>query len=150
MTRPPLPPFDRQAAIQKVRLAEDAWNSRDPERVAAAYTSDGAWRNRSEFFTGTKEIVAFLTRKWARERDYRLIKELWVYSDDRIAVQFAYEWHDATWAWFRSNGNENWAFADDGRMHRLPRSTICRLVPMSGSFTGRRARAPRRIPDCRT
>lgn len=118
MTRPPLPPFDATTAAQKVRLAEDAWNSRDPAKVAPAYTADSHWRNRSEFATGQAEIIAFLTRKWARELDYRLIKELWLAEADRIAVRFAYEWHDADGQWFRSYGNENWQFAPDGRMRR--------------------------------
>src|SRR6266550_1535902 len=99
--RPPLPPFNRETAIQKVRLAEDAWNSRDPEKVALAYTPDSRWRNRSEFLAGRQEIVAFLTRKWAKELDYRLAKELWVFQEHRIAVRFAYEWHDDSGAWFR-------------------------------------------------
>ncbi|MDE2583430.1 MAG: nuclear transport factor 2 family protein [Rhodospirillales bacterium] len=116
--RPPLPPFTRETAIQKIRLAEDAWNSRDPERVAAAYSPDSAWRNRAEFLEGRAAIVAFLRRKWERERDYRLIKELWAFTEERISVRFAYEWHDAGGAWFRSYGNENWAFAEDGLMRR--------------------------------
>lgn len=116
MSRPPLPPFDADTATQKVRLAEDAWNSRAPEKVALAYTPDSRWRNRSDFLTGREAIVAFLTAKWAREQDYRLIKELWAYRDNRIAVRFAYEWHDATGAWFRSYGNENWEFSEDGLM----------------------------------
>jgi nuclear transport factor 2 (NTF2) superfamily protein len=118
MTRPPLPPFDRETAVQKVRLAEDAWNTRDPERVAGAYTVDSRWRNRSEFITGRDEIVAFLTRKWRRELEYRLIKELWAFADDRIAVRFAYEFHDDSGNWFRSYGNENWEFDGDGLMRR--------------------------------
>jgi nuclear transport factor 2 (NTF2) superfamily protein len=116
--RPPLPPFDRDLAIQKVRLAEDGWNSRDPERVALAYTADSVWRNRSEFITGREAIVAFLTRKWAKELDYRLIKELWAFTENRIAVRFAYEWHDDAGNWFRSYGNENWEFDPDGLMLR--------------------------------
>jgi nuclear transport factor 2 (NTF2) superfamily protein len=116
--RPPLPPFTEASAAEKVRLAEDGWNSRDPEKVALAYSTDSRWRNRSEFITGREEIVAFLTRKWARELDYRLIKELWAFSDHRIAVRFAYEWHDDSGNWFRSYGNENWEFGDDGLMHR--------------------------------
>jgi nuclear transport factor 2 (NTF2) superfamily protein len=115
-SRPPLPPFTRETAIQKVRAAEDGWNTRDPERVALAYTEDSRWRNRAEFPTGRAEIVAFLTRKWARELDYRLIKELWAFDTHRIAVRFAYEWHDDSGSWFRSYGNENWAFADNGLM----------------------------------
>lgn len=114
--RPPLPPFTRETAIQKVRLAEDAWNSRDPEKVSLAYTPDSRWRNRAEFIKGRQEIVAFLTRKWAKELDYRLIKELWSFGNNRIAVRFAYEWHDDSGNWFRSYGNENWEFRDDGLM----------------------------------
>jgi nuclear transport factor 2 (NTF2) superfamily protein len=117
-SRPPLPPFTRDDAVAKVRAAEDGWNTRDPERVALAYTPDSRWRNRSEFLEGRPEIVAFLTRKWARELDYRLIKELWTFEADRIAVRFAYEWHDHDDAWFRSYGNENWQFADNGLMAR--------------------------------
>jgi uncharacterized protein len=115
-TRPPLPPFTRETAIQKVRLAEDGWNSRDPEKVSLAYSPDSRWRNRSEFISGREEIVAFLRRKWARELDYRLIKELWAFADNRIAARFAYEWHDDSGNWFRSYGNENWEFAEDGLM----------------------------------
>ena len=115
-TRPPLPPFSHETAIQKVRLAEDAWNSRDPEKVALAYTEDCRWRNRSEFISGRTEIVAFLTRKWTKELDYRLIKELWAFTENRIAVRFAYEWHDDSGNWFRSYGNENWEFGEDGLM----------------------------------
>jgi uncharacterized protein len=114
--RPPLPPFTNETATLKARLAEDAWNSRDPEKVALAYTPDSRWRNRSEFFTGREEIVAFLKRKWAKELDYRLIKELWTFAGNRIAVRFAYEWHDDSGNWFRSYGNENWEFDDDGLM----------------------------------
>jgi uncharacterized protein len=114
--RPPLPPFTRETAIQKVRAAEDAWNSKDPRRVSLAYTPDSRWRNRSEFITGRPEIVEFLTRKWAREHDYRLIKELWAYDGDRIAVRFCYEWHDDAGQWYRSHGNENWQFTADGLM----------------------------------
>lgn len=116
--RPPVPPFTRETAAQKVRLAEDAWNSRDPEKVSLAYTPDSWWRNRSEFLHGTREIVAFLQRKWAKELEYRLIKELWAFEGHRIAVRFAYEWHDDAGNWFRSYGNENWEFDDDGRMRR--------------------------------
>jgi len=116
MSRPPLPPFTRETAVQKVRLAEDAWNSRDPERVSQGYTVDSRWRNRAEFVAGRAEIVAFLTSKWKRELDYRLIKELWVFAGNRIAVRFAYEWHDDSGHWYRSFGNENWEFADDGLM----------------------------------
>jgi nuclear transport factor 2 (NTF2) superfamily protein len=116
--RPPLPPFERDGAIQKVRLAEDAWNSRDPEKVATAYTLDSAWRNRSEFLSGREAIVQFLKRKWAKELDYRLIKGIWTYRENRIAVRFAYEWHDDSGNWFRSYGNENWEFDQNGFMAR--------------------------------
>ena len=116
--RPPLPPFTRETAIQKIRAAEDAWNTRDPERVSLAYTPDSVWRNRAEFLRGREEIVAFLRRKWTRELDYRLIKELWVAGESRIAVRFAYEWHDDAGSWFRSYGNENWEFAPTGHMAR--------------------------------
>ncbi|MFE0427605.1 DUF1348 family protein [Streptomyces sp. NPDC058953] len=115
-SRPPVPPFTHESAVLKTRLAEDAWNTRDPERVALAYTGDSRWRNRSEFITGRAEIVSFLTRKWHHEREYRLIKEIWAHGDDRIAVRFAYEWRDADGAWFRSYGNENWEFDADGLM----------------------------------
>jgi len=114
--RPPLPPFTRETASEKVRLAEDAWNSRDPERVALAYSVDSRWRNRAEFLHGREDIVSFLTRKWARELDYRLIKELWAFAGERIAVRFAYEWHDDSGSWFRSYGNENWEFDEQGLM----------------------------------
>ncbi|MGW4984645.1 nuclear transport factor 2 family protein [Streptomyces mirabilis] len=115
-TRPPVPPFTRETAIEKVRLAEDAWNSRDPEKVALGYTVDSRWRNRAEFVNGREEIVAFLTRKWHRELDYRLIKELWALTENRIAVRFAYECHDDSGQWYRSYGNENWDFGEDGLM----------------------------------
>ncbi|ESX00722.1 nuclear transport factor 2 family protein [Mesorhizobium sp. M0179] len=118
MSRPPLPPFTAETAAQKARLAEDAWNSRDPERVSLAYTQDSTWRNRAEFVSGRNEIVSFLTRKWARELDYRLIKEVWTWNDNRIAVRFAYEWRDDSGHWFRSYGNENWEFDADGLMRR--------------------------------
>ena len=118
MTRPPLPPFDAESAAQKARLAEDAWNSRDPKRVAQAYTPDSLWRNRAEFIAGRDQIEAFLTRKWARELDYRLIKEVWTYRENRIAVRFAYECHDAEGRWFRCYGNENWEFDEAGLMRR--------------------------------
>lgn len=114
--RPPLPPFTLDSAIRKVRAAEDAWNSRDPQRVSLAYTEDSRWRNRAEFIRGRAEIVTFLTRKWAREQEYRLIKEIWAHSDNRIAVRFAYEWHDDSGNWFRSYGNENWEFDENGLM----------------------------------
>jgi uncharacterized protein len=114
--RPPLPPFTRETAIQKIRLAEDGWNTRDPEKVALAYTVDSRWRNRAEFVNGRQDIVAFLTRKWKRELDYRLIKELWTFAGNRIAVRFAYECHDDSRNWFRSYGNENWEFDENGLM----------------------------------
>ena len=114
--RPPLPPFTEESAMQKVRLAEDGWNSRNPARCALAYTPDSVWRNRAEFVQGRAEIEAFLARKWARELDYRLIKELWAFTGNRIAVRFAYEWHDDSGHWFRSYGNENWEFGADGLM----------------------------------
>jgi nuclear transport factor 2 (NTF2) superfamily protein len=116
--RPPLPPFDAEAAARKARAAEDAWNSRDPARVAAAYTPDSQWRNRAEFFAGRAAIQAFLERKWAKELEYRLIKEVWAFTDRRIAVRFAYEWHDDSGNWFRSHGNEQWEFDDAGYMRR--------------------------------
>jgi nuclear transport factor 2 (NTF2) superfamily protein len=121
--RPPLPPFTHETATEKVRRAEDAWNLRDPEKVSLAYTVDSRWRNRSEFIHGREEIVAFLKRKWARELDYRLIKELWAFAGSRIAVRFAYEWHDDSGNWFRSYGNENWEFDDQGLM-RLRMASI--------------------------
>jgi len=114
--RPPFPPFTLETAIEKVRKAEDAWNGRDPQKIALAYSVDSRWRNRNEFIHGRDEIVAFLTRKWARESDYRLIKELWAFTGNRIAVRFAYESHDETGKWFRSYGNENWEFNNDGLM----------------------------------
>jgi nuclear transport factor 2 (NTF2) superfamily protein len=114
MARPPLPPFNTDTAAQKARLAEDAWNSRDPSRVALAYTVDSRWRNRTEFLSGRDQIEAFLTRKWQRELDYRLIKEVWAFGEQRISVRFAYEWHDDRGQWFRSYGNENWHFDEQG------------------------------------
>jgi nuclear transport factor 2 (NTF2) superfamily protein len=116
--RPPFPPFDAESAAQKVRMAEDAWNSRNPERVSLAYTPDSVWRNRSEFLTGREAIVQFLTRKWSTELEYRLIKELWACQGNRIAVRFAYEWQNAAGEWFRSYGNENWEFDEHGFMRR--------------------------------
>jgi uncharacterized protein len=116
--RPPVPPFGRENAIQKARMAEDAWNSRDAERVSLAYTPDSRWRNRSHFITGREEIVRFLSDKWRRELDYRLIKELWAYTDNRIAVRFQYEYHNGDGAWFRAYGNENWEFDESGLMRR--------------------------------
>jgi nuclear transport factor 2 (NTF2) superfamily protein len=118
MTRKPLPPFDLDTAATKARMAEDAWNSRDPARVAGAYTPDSRWRNRAEFFSGRDAITAFLERKWARELDYRLIKEVWAASGNRIAVRFAYEWHDDSGQWYRSHGNEQWEFDAEGYMRR--------------------------------
>ena len=115
-TRPPIPPFTRETAMQKVRMAEDGWNSRDPQRVSLAYTQNSQWRNRNQFITGRAQIVEFLTRKWAKELEYRLIKELWAFDGTRIAVRFAYEWHDENGGWFRSYGNENWQFDANGLM----------------------------------
>jgi nuclear transport factor 2 (NTF2) superfamily protein len=116
--RPPLPPFTLESAIHKVRSAEDGWNSRNPDKVALAYTPDSSWRNRSEFYDGRDAIVTFLDNKWRKEQEYRLIKELWAYTDNRIAVRFAYEWHDENGKWFRSYGNENWEFDDNGLMNK--------------------------------
>ncbi|MDQ8020923.1 MAG: nuclear transport factor 2 family protein [Moraxellaceae bacterium] len=116
--RPPLPPFTAETAAQKARMAEDAWNSRDPVRVSLAYTADSQWRNRAEFVTGREQIVTFLQRKWARELEYRLIKEVWAWQDNRIAARFAYEWRDDSGQWFRSYGNENWEFDENGLMRR--------------------------------
>lgn len=116
--RPPLPPFTYETAVQKVRMAEDGWNGRNPEKVALAYTIDSQWRNRAEFPVGREQIIAFLTQKWAKEHEYRLIKELWAYAGNRIAVRFAYEWHNDQGDWFRSYGNENWEFNEDGLMQR--------------------------------
>src|ERR1700752_772796 len=129
--RLPVPPFSRATATQKVRMAEDGWNSRDPERVALAYSLDSRWRNRVEFVNGRNEIVAFLTRKWAKELDYRLIKELWAFDGDRIAVRFAYEWHDDSGNWFRSFGNENWEFDDNGLI--IPRFASINDLPIHQS-----------------
>ena len=117
-TKPPLPPFTLKSALQKVKAAEDAWNTRDPERVALAYTLDSEWRNRTEFFSGREAIKAFLQGKWQKEQDYRLKKELWCFMDNKIAVRFEYEWHDHADQWFRAYGNENWEFADSGLMQR--------------------------------
>lgn len=117
-SRPPLPPFTRETATQKVRAAEDGWNNRDPVKVSLAYTADSQWRNRHEFPQGRAQIVEFLTRKWAKEKEYRLIKELWAFTDNRIAVRFAYEWHDDTGQWYRSYGNENWEFDEQGLMQK--------------------------------
>ena len=129
--RPPLPPFTAETAAQKVRMAEDAWNGRDPEKVALAYSPDSRWRNRAEFLQGREEIAAFLTRKWARELEYRLIKELWAFTGNRIAVRFAYEWHDDSGPWFRSYGNENWEFDELGYM-RLRIASINDLLITEG------------------
>lgn len=117
-SRPPLPPFTLETATRKVQAAEDAWNTRDPVRVSLAYTPDTEWRNRADFVNGREEVVQFLTRKWEREHDYRLKKTLWAFMDNRIAVRFEYEWHDAAGQWFRSHGNENWEFAENGLMQR--------------------------------
>ncbi|RVU85960.1 nuclear transport factor 2 family protein [Leucothrix sargassi] len=116
--RPPLPPFNAEDAAKKVRMAEDAWNTHDPEKVSLAYTSDSVWRNRSEFLKGREEIKEFLIRKWSKEQEYRLVKELWAFHENRIAVRFAYEWHDESGQWFRSYGNENWEFDEQGYMQR--------------------------------
>lgn len=129
--RPPLPPFTLETATQKVRLAEDAWNSRDPDRVVMVYTEDTQWRNRAEFPVGREQVRAFLQRKWARELDYRLIKELWAFSGERIAVRFAYEWHDDAGQWYRSYGNENWQFNAQGLMVR--RYASINDLPISAS-----------------
>ena len=117
-SRPPFPPFTRETAIQKVRAAEDGWNNRDPQKVSMAYTADSCWRNRSEFLTGRDQIVVFLTNKWAKEHEYRLIKELWAFEQNRIAVRFAYEWHNEQGEWYRSYGNENWEFNEQGLMQK--------------------------------
>ena len=126
-TRPPIPPFTLESAQMKVRLAEDAWNTRNPEKVALGYTLDSKWRNRAEFVNGRQEIIAFLKRKWARELDYRLIKEIWAYGSNRIAVRFSYEWHDDSGNWFRSYGNENWEF-DEGGLMRMRYASINDLL----------------------
>ncbi|MER5783147.1 nuclear transport factor 2 family protein [Streptomyces mobaraensis] len=144
--RPPLPPFTAETALEKVRAAEAAWNSRDPERVALAYTEDSEWRNRDVFLTGRAEITAFLRDKWSRELDYRLRKELWAYTGDRIAVRFEYEWHDAAGRWYRSYGNENWEFAANGLMRR--RFASIDDVPIRQHE--RRLTAPPSGPDART
>jgi nuclear transport factor 2 (NTF2) superfamily protein len=117
-SRPPLPPFTLESATRKVQAAEDAWNTRDPVRVSLAYTPDTEWRNRADFVNGREQVVEFLARKWEREHDYRLKKQLWAFTDNRIAVRFEYEWHDAAGQWFRSHGNENWEFAENGLMQR--------------------------------
>ncbi|BDE08078.1 hypothetical protein WPS_33540 [Vulcanimicrobium alpinum] len=143
--RPPLPPFTAETATTKARLAEDAWNSRDPQRVAGAYSEGSRWRNRSEFFSGRDAIAAFLERKWSRERDYRLIKEVWAFHGNRIAVRFAYEWHDEAGAWFRSHGNEQWEFAPDGLMRR--REASINDVPIAESARLFRWEGARRPDD---
>jgi uncharacterized protein len=131
MSRPPLPPFTRESAIQKARMAEDAWNSRDPERVSLAYTEDSRWRNRAEFFQGRAAIVEFLKRKWAKELDYRLIKELWAFHENRIAVRFQYEWRDDSQNWYRAYGNEQWEFDEQGLMRRREASINDVLIKAS-------------------
>lgn len=139
----PVPPFTFETAVQKVRVAEDAWNGRDPERVALAYTPNSQWRNRNEFIDGRAQIVAFLTRKWAKELEYRLIKELWVFCDNRIAVRFAYEWHDKNGQWFRSYGNENWEFDEDGLMRmRLASINDLAISPAERKFFWEQGRRP--------
>ena len=130
-TRPPFPPFTLETAMQKVRMAEDGWNNRDPEKVALAYTADSQWRNRNEFLKGRAEIVEFLKRKWAKEHEYRLIKELWAFEGNRIAVRFAYEWHDEAGQWWRSYGNENWAFDENGLMQKRYASINDLAIPAS-------------------
>jgi nuclear transport factor 2 (NTF2) superfamily protein len=147
MARPPVPPFTAATAVQKVRLAEDAWNSHDPERVAQAYTPDSRWRNRAEFFSGRDAIVAFLKRKWARELDYRLIKELWAHGERRIAVRFQYEYHDDSGIWYRAHGNEQWEFDDEGLMRR--REASINDVPIAETdrkFTWPLGRRPEDFP----
>jgi uncharacterized protein len=139
MTRPPVPPFTAETALLKVQAAEDAWNTRDPQRVALAYTPDTQWRNREVFLTGRAEVVAFLERKWARELEYALRKDLWAFTEDRIAVRFQYEWHDAAGQWWRSYGNEQWEFAPDGLMRR--REASINDVPIE--VTERRIHGPR-------
>ena len=149
--RPPFPPFDAESAAKKVRLAEDAWNTREPVWVSLAYTPDSVWRNRSEFFAGREAIVQFLVRKWNKELDYRLIKELWIFNGNRIAVRFAYEWDDDSGHWFRSYGNENWEFDEHGLMRR--RIASINDLPISeptGSIIGRFAGALMIIRDFRT
>jgi nuclear transport factor 2 (NTF2) superfamily protein len=144
MDRPPLPPFTMETAAQKVRLAEDGWNTRDPARVALAYTVDSRWRNRAEFLQGRDDIQAFLVRKWAKELDYRLIKELWAFRENRIGVRFAYEWHDDSGSWFRSYGNENWEFDE----HGLMRLRIASINDLPIAESDRRYRWPLgRRPD---
>ncbi len=147
MARPPLPPFNRETAAQKARMAEDAWNTRDPARVAQAYSENSRWRNRAEFFQGRPAIEAFLTRKWNRELDYRLIKELWAFHENRIAVRFAYEWHDDSGSWFRSYGNENWEFDEDGLMRVASREHQRSADPRTGPPLPLAARPSARRPS---
>jgi hypothetical protein len=147
MARPPVPPFTAATAVQKVRLAEDAWNSRDPERVAQAYTPDSRWRNRAEFLSGRDAIVAFLTRKWARELDYRLIKELWAHGERRIAVRFQYEYPDESGLWYRAHGNEQWEFDDEGLMRRREASiNDVPIAEVDRKFTWPLGRRPEDFP----
>jgi nuclear transport factor 2 (NTF2) superfamily protein len=146
LSRPPLPPFNAETVAQKARLAEDAWNTRDPARVALAYTADSRWRNRSEFLQGREAIEAFLTRKWNRELDYRLIKEVWAFHENHIAVRFAYEWHDDSGSWFRSYGNENWEFDELGLSAcASPVSMTFQSRKGSASTTGRSVAVPTTI-----
>lgn len=146
--RPPVPPFTQETATQKVRMAEDAWNSRDPDRVVLVYTEDTHWRNRSEFPRGREEVRAFLERKWQRELEYRLIKELWAYTDHRIAVRFAYEWHDDSGNWYRSYGNENWEFTPEGLMQRRFASiNDLRIVESERKFHWPLGRRPDEYPS---
>ncbi len=148
--RPPLPPFTAETARQKVRAAEDGWNSRDPVRVSLAYSPDSAWRNRAEFVTGREEIVGFLSRKWARELDYRLIKEVWAWTDNRIAVRFAYEWRDDSGHWFRSYGNENWEFDADGLMRlRIASINDLPIAESDRKFHWPLGRRPDDVPSLR-
>ena len=147
MSRPPLPPFTKDTAAQKARMAEDAWNSRDPERVALAYTEDSRWRNRAEFFEGRAAIIAFLTRKWAKEHDYRLIKDLWAFDGNRIAVRFQYEWHDDAGQWHRSYGNEQWEFDEAGLMRRREASiNDVAIAEPDRRFRRSPAKPPRKRP----
>ena len=146
-SRPPFPPFNAQTAAQKARMAEDAWNSRDPVRVSMAYSADSKWRNRAEFFQGRDAIAAFLERKWQRELEYRLIKEVWAFTDNRIAVRFAYEWHDDSGQWNRSHGNEQWEFDDKGLMVRREASiNDVRIDPADRKFTWPLGRRPDDFP----
>ncbi len=150
MSRAPLPPFTAETAAQKARLAEDAWNSRDPARVALAYSPDSKWRNRAEFISGRAEIEAFLARKWSRELDYRLIKEVWAWSGDRIAVRFAYEWHDDAGFWFRSYGNENWEFDAEGLMRlRIASINDLPIAESDRKFHWPLGRRPDDVPSLR-